>query len=67
MLKAILFFGFLTLGAPLQGTLDKSDTKITILGTSTLNDWEMESTDYYSSGTVSFNGSNVTSNHTCPK
>jgi polyisoprenoid-binding protein YceI len=63
MLKAVLFLGFLALGAPLQSSLDKSDTKITVLGTSTLHDWEMESTDYYTTGSVSFNGSSVTSNN----
>ncbi|MBI1184630.1 hypothetical protein GC194_10180 [bacterium] len=54
MQKAIFLAIAMTLGAASQSVLNKADSKVSILGTSTLHDWHMSSNEYYTTGTLSY-------------
>lgn len=54
MYKPIMLLAFYAFGVVPQSILNKAESKVSILGTSTLHDWQMTSSEFYGVGSLTF-------------
>jgi len=54
MYKAIILLTFLAFGVAQQSVLNRAESKVSVLGTSTLHDWHMSSNEFYQTGTLTY-------------